>query len=257
MNIFNALILGIVEGITEFLPISSTAHLIITSKFLHLSQTEFMKFFEVFIQSGAILAVVFMYFQYVLKHRELIKKILVSFVPTAIVGFLLHKIIKTIFFDSYYLIVGSLFIVGLLFLFIEYLINKRKIQINKSIKDVSYVQALLIGLGQSLAVVPGVSRAGIVMITMMFQGFKRDEAAVYSFLLAVPTILGASVLDLLKMDIGIINSSNNLLFLFIGFVTSFITAYISIKWLIGYLQKKSLVIFGLYRVLTSFILFMV
>ena len=103
MNIIHALILGLVEGITEFLPISSTAHLIISSKLLHIPQTEFQKFFEVFIQAGAILAVVLLYFQYILKHKYLIKHIILSFIPTAIIGFFLYKIIKGVFFDASWL----------------------------------------------------------------------------------------------------------------------------------------------------------
>ena len=106
MNLIHAFILGIVEGLSEFLPISSTAHLIIVSHWLHLTQSQFQTFFEVFIQSGAILAVVFLYFQYVLKHKELWSKIVVSFIPTAIVGLILEKIIKKVFFNSMPLIVG-------------------------------------------------------------------------------------------------------------------------------------------------------
>jgi undecaprenyl-diphosphatase len=256
MNLINALILGIVEGVTEFLPISSTAHLLITGKFLHLSQTEFQTFFDVFIQSGAILAVVFLYFKYVIKHKDLWGKIIVSFIPTAIVGLILEKIIKKVFFNSMPLIIGAMFVIGLLFIFFEYFIKKKNIKLNKSIGDMTYKEAFFAGLGQSLAVIPGVSRSGIVMLTMMGQKFKRDESAVYSFLLAVPTILAASGLELIKTDFKILSNSNNLLFLAVGFVISFITAYISVKWLINFLQKKSLVIFGIYRVLTSFILFM-
>jgi len=257
MNLFNALILGIVEGVTEFLPISSTAHLIITSKLLHLSQTEFLKFFEIFIQSGAILAVIFIYAKYVLKNSKLIKNILISFIPTALVGFFLHKIIKNIFFESFFLIIGSLFFIGLLFITFEYLVKNKKIKLVKSINQLDIYQAVVVGVIQSLAVIPGVSRAGAVMLVMMILGYKRNESAIYSFLLAVPTILAASGLELIKTDFKILSNSDNLLFLTVGFVVSFITAYISIKWLISFLQKKSLVIFGLYRVLTSFILFMI
>lgn len=257
MNLFNALILGIVEGITEFLPISSTAHLIITSKLLHLSQTEFLKFFEVFIQSGAILAVVFMYFKYILNNKKLIPKIIVSFIPTAIVGLIMEKIIKKYFFNSLQLIIVSMFIIGLAFIVFEYLVKRKKIKLVKSINRLDTNQAIIIGIIQSLAVIPGVSRAGAVMLGMMALGYKRNESATYSFLLAVPTILAASGLELIKIDFKILSNSNNLILLAIGFIVSFVTAYISVKWLINFLQKKSLIIFGLYRVLTSFILFMI
>ncbi len=257
MDLLSSLILGTVEGITEFLPISSTAHLIIVSKFLNIPQTEFLKFFEVFIQSGAILAVVFMYLKYAIKNPEILKRVAVSFVPTAIVGFLLHRVIKEVFFESADLITGSLFLVGLIFILIEYLIKKNKIILSRSLKDMSWVDAVVVGLGQSLAVVPGVSRAGIVMLTMMVKGFRRDESAVYSFLLAVPTILAASAYDLLKTDIALILDSNNLPFLLVGFLTSFVTAYISVTWLIGFIKRKTLVGFGIYRIILSLTLFMV
>ena len=116
MIIINAIILGLVEGMTEFLPISSTAHLIISSKFLNIPTTEFQKFFEVFIQSGAILAVLFVYWKTIFKNRNLMVNVILSFIPTAIVGFLLHKIIKGVFFESFTLIAASLFVVGLFFI---------------------------------------------------------------------------------------------------------------------------------------------
>lgn len=257
MDYFGAIILGLVEGITEFLPISSTAHLIITSRFLNLSQTDFIKFFEVFIQSGAILAVVIMYLDYARKNMDIMKRVTVSFIPTAIVGFFLHKIIKNVFFESEMLITASLMIVGLIFILIEYLVKNKKLALKKSLNNLDYKDAVIIGIGQSLAVVPGVSRAGIVMLAMMVKGYRRDESAVYSFLLAVPTILAASGYDLLKTDMGIVTDPNNLPFLVVGFITSFVTAYVSVKWLINYLKSRTLVGFGIYRVILSFILFMV
>ncbi len=255
MNLINAVILGVVEGLTEFLPISSTAHLLIAGKFLHIAQTEFQTFFDVFIQSGAIIAVVFLYFFYVLKHKDLLGKIVVSFIPTAIVGLILEKIIKKIFFNSMPLVIVSMFIIGLVFIIFEYFVKKEKIKLTKSIKEMSYKEAFLTGIGQSLAVVPGVSRAGIVMLSMMGQKFKRDESAVYSFLLAVPTILAASALEIVKTDFKILSSQNNLLFLAIGFLVSFVTAYLAVKWFIGFLKANSLAVFGIYRVLVSAALF--
>ncbi|PIQ72129.1 undecaprenyl-diphosphatase [Candidatus Roizmanbacteria bacterium CG_4_10_14_0_2_um_filter_36_35] len=256
MNLFKALILGIVEGITEFLPISSTAHLIIASKLLNISQTEFQKFFEVFIQSGAILAVVFIYIQYILKNPKIIKSVLISFIPTAIVGFLLHKVIKNIFFESFYLIIGSLFSVGLLFIVFEYLVKNKRIVLKKSIIQLTIFDAVVIGMVQSLSVVPGVSRAGAVMLGMMAFGYKREESAVYSFLLAVPTIFAAGAFDLYQSRKIIFSSLDNIWILIFGFWISFIFAYISIKWLINYLKKNSLVVFGIYRIIISLLLFM-
>lgn len=258
MNILNAIILGLVEGITEFLPISSTAHLIITSKLLNIPSTEFQKFFEVFIQSGAILAVVFTYWKTILKNRNLMINVILSFIPTAIVGFLLHKIIKEVFFESFTLISMSLFIVGLLFIVYESMLKKKALRVNKKIIQMTIVQALLIGVGQSLAVVPGVSRAGAVILTMMLLGYNRKESALYSFVLAVPTLFAASAFDFIKTDHQLIFSGNNPMFLIIGLITSFMSALLAIKWFINFLQKNSLSYFGVYRIaLAIFALFIV
>lgn len=255
MDIIQTIILGVVEGITEFLPVSSTAHLIIVAKWLGIAQTDFQKFFEVFIQSGAILAVIFLYFQYVWKHKDLIWKVLTSFVPTAIVGLLLHKVIKGVFFESYTLITGALLVVGLLFIIVEQLIKDGKIKLTHGLNDINWQSAGLIGVAQSLAVIPGVSRAGIVIVFMMILGYKREESAVYSFLLAVPTILAASALDFVKTEQVLLSPGNGqLLLVIVGFITSFVVAYFSVKWLVDYLKKNSLSSFGIYRIALAIIL---
>lgn len=257
MNIITAIILGLVEGITEFLPISSTAHLIISSKLLNIPQTEFQKFFEVFIQSGAILAVVVIYWQRMINNKTLLKNIVLSFIPTAIIGFLLHKVIKGVFFESFELIGMSLFIVGIFFIVYEYLLKKKIVKTEKKIIQMTIIQAVLIGLGQSLAVVPGVSRAGIVILTMMIIGFDREESALYSFVLAVPTLLAASAFDFLKTDPQIIFTGSNPLFLIVGTVTAFISALLAIKWFIKFLQKNTLTSFGVYRMALSLFTFFI
>jgi len=251
MSFIHAFILGIIEGITEFLPISSTAHLLITSRLLHISQTDFQTFFDIFIQSGAILAVVFLYFQYVIKNKDLWGKIIISFIPTAIVGLVLEKIIKRYFFNSLYLIIVAMFSIGALFIVFELLVKNKKLSLKKSIGQLTIWHAIFVGMIQSLAVVPGVSRAGAVMLGMMSLGYRRDESAVYSFLLAVPTILAASGLEVLKTDFRLIIAPANLLFLGVGFFVSLITAYLVVRWFIGFLQKNSLVSFGVYRMLIS------
>lgn len=251
MNLIHAVILGLVEGVTEFLPISSTAHLIISSKLLNIRVTEFQKFFEVFIQSGAILAVVLIYWKKIISNKQLMVNIILSFLPTAIVGFLLHKVIKNIFFESFTLIAISLFIVGLFFIVFESLLKKKIIKIDKKIIQMTIIQALLIGLGQSLAVIPGVSRAGAVILTMMFMGFNREESALYSFVLAVPTLLAASAFDFLKTEPNIIFSGNNFIYLLIGTTVSFFSALLAIKWFIKFLQKNTLTSFGVYRIALS------
>jgi len=255
MNIVNAFILGIVEGVTEFLPISSTAHLIITSKLLNIPSNEFQKFFEVFIQSGAILAVLVIYWKTIIKNRNLIINILLSFIPTAVVGLLLHKIIKTVFFESFTLISASLFVIGLFFIIFEFLLKKKIVKTDKKIIQMTIIQALLIGLGQSLAVVPGVSRAGAVILTMMIMGFNREESAMYSFVLAVPTLFAASAFDFIKTNPPLIFTGSNSLFLIIGTTTSFISALLAIKWFIKFLQNNTLTYFGVYRILLALSIF--
>lgn len=242
MTFLHALILGIVEGLTEFLPISSTAHMILASRIMGINQTEFVKFFEVFIQIGAIFAVVFLYFKKFLDVK-LLKQLTLSFLPTAIVGFLLYRMIKTVFFDSAFLIAGSLVLVGILFILVERKNNK----LTKSITSMSLLAAVLIGLAQSLAVIPGVSRAGIVMVIMMLMGYKRDESAQYSFMLALPTLAAAAFYDAYKMK-SITLTGIEYQMIAIGLFTSFVVAYFSMKWFVSYLQKSKLTPFGVYRI---------
>ena len=254
MNLLNTIILGFIEGMTEFLPISSTAHLIIISKLLNIPQSDFQKLFEVFIQSGAILAVVFLYFNELRGNFKILKTLFFSFLPTALVGFFLYKVIKNAFFESLNLIVFSLFFVGIFFIIIEILVNKKNIVLKKKIEKIDIFQALIIGLAQSLAVVPGVSRAGAVILSMLILGYRRDESAKYSFLLSIPTIFMASFYDLYKSKDILLTNLNQVGILLIGFFISFIFALISVKWLIGFLKKNSLIIFGIYRILLAIIL---
>ncbi len=251
MIFFSAFILGLVEGITEFLPVSSTFHLIYTSKLLGVSNSDFLKLFEVAIQSGAILAVLLLYAKNAGKNRPLLQKILVSFLPTAIIGFLLYKTIKGVFFESNMLMTGTFVMIGLIFIIIEMLVKKSILVPKKSLSFLSYKDAFIIGLLQSLAVVPGVSRAGIVILVTLVMGYKRDEAAYYSFLLAIPTIFAASIFDLYKSKEVLFSSADNLIFLIIGFTTACFFAYLSMKWLIGYLKKHSLIPFGIYRIIVG------
>jgi len=242
MKLIHAVVLGIVEGLTEFLPISSTAHMIMASRLMGLQQTEFLKFFEVFIQIGAIFAVVFLYFKQFFNIR-LVKQLLFSFVPTAIIGFLLYKVIKTIFFESNILISVSLITIGIAFIIVE----RMKLKEHKSIAQMSLQTAVVIGLAQSLAVVPGVSRAGIVILTMMLLGFKRSESAQYSFMLALPTLAAAAALDVIKMRSTKLSLSE-IEMVVVGTIVAFAVAYISMKWFVKFLQKRKLTPFGFYRI---------
>ena len=249
MDYLNALILGIIEGLTEFLPISSTYHLIFFSKLLGISQTEFQKTFEIFIQTGAVLAIVVLYFKTLITNKKLIINLIYSLIPTAILGFIFYGFVKNTLFDSYYLMIGALIVIGLIILILEKLISKQKIVLNKTLNQLTSKDALIIGLVQCLAFLPGVSRAGAVIIIMLILKYKRQDSALYSFLLAVPTIIGAGLLDLYQTNF--IFSSSQLILLIIGFFAAGLTAFYSAKWLISYLQKHSLEIFAYYRIILA------
>ncbi len=201
------------------------------------------------------MAVIIIYWKIILKSKNLLINVILSFIPTAIVGFIFHKIIKNVFFESFSLITAGLFIVGIFFIIFEIMLKKKIIKTDKKIIQMTIVQALIIGFGQSLAIVPGVSRAGAVILTMMILGFNCKESALYSFVLAVPTLVAASAFDFIKTDPQLIFSGNNLLFLFVGFVMAFISALLAIKWFIKFLQKNSLSGFGLYRIALSLFVF--
>lgn len=245
MQIWQAVVLGLIEGVTEFLPISSTFHLIWVAKLLQIPATDFVKLFEVAIQGGAILAVLTLYW------NKLSARVLVSFIPTAVVGLVLYKIIKGIFFENMTLQLVVFAGVGLLFFVFEKWYQKQ----TKKITEISFMQAILIGLIQALAVVPGVSRAGAVMLGMMGLGISREESAKYSFLLAVPTILAASFYDLWKMRSLLSGQIENVQLLIVGSVAAFVSALVIVKWFVGFLQKHTLTIFGWYRFVVAFILF--
>lgn len=251
MQMLSVFILSIVEGLTEFLPVSSTFHLILTARLLSLPQNDFWKLFEVFIQAGAILAVVVVSFNEIRNNQELLKKTLVAFFPTALIGFVLYKLIKTYFLQLSYLTVGVFAFIGLLFIIIEILAKKEHIKLSRDLHTLTYVEAIVIGVAQALAVVPGVSRAGIVIFSMIMLRFKRDESARFSFLLAIPTVLAASLYDLYKMRDVVTSNLNNLSYLVIGFVVTFVFALMIVRWLLDYLKKHTLVSFGVYRLVVA------
>ncbi len=245
MDIVQAIILGIIEGITEFLPISSTGHLIVASEWLGLSQTEDNKAFEVIIQLAAILAVTATYRdKLTLAHIALWQKVALAFIPVGAVGFLFHKQIKAMFSVD---IVATMFIVGgLIFLLVEYL-QRNKVYEATDVEDVSFKQALWIGIAQVAALVPGTSRAGASIIGAMLVGLDRKTSAEFSFLLALPVMLAASGYDLLKhwQDF----SGEMLMPLLAGFIVAFLAAYATMKLLLSFLKRFTFVAFGIYRIL--------
>jgi undecaprenyl-diphosphatase len=238
MDLLQVTILSAIEGLTEFLPISSTGHLILASKLLNISTTEFTKTFEVAIQLGAIMAIVILYFKRFLGDLELYKKLFVAFIPTAIVGFLLYPLIKGYLLGSSSITLVSLFLGGLVLIFFK--------GENIKGKEIGYKEAFMIGAFQAISVVPGVSRAAATIIGGLLVGVNRKTAVEFSFLLAVPTMLAATGYDIYK-SAGILNSSN-IQTLLLGGVLSFIFALLAVKFLIRYVQKHNFTIFGIYRI---------
>jgi len=243
MDLLDSLILGIVEGLTEFLPISSTGHLILTSKLLGLKQTEFLKSFEIAIQLGAILAVLIGERERLIKNRNIWKKIMVGFIPTGIIGFSLYKVIKGVFLESYTIVIISLIVGGFVLIAVDLFLKGRG---KHTIDSLSLKGAFFIGVCQSIAVIPGVSRSGATIVGGLLAGLNRKEAAEFSFLLAIPTMFAATFYDLFKT--GGSFTAENWSLLFTGFISAFIVAIITMKTFLGYLKNHGFLPFGIYRI---------
>jgi len=255
MNLLHSAILGVVEGVTEFLPISSTGHLILASNLLRIEQTEFLKTFEIAIQSGAILAVIFLYRRTLLSRLDLAKKILVAFIPTAVIGFFLYKFIKQYLIGNSDVVLISLFVGGILLIGVELLFKRKPQTSPKSLTFLTYEKSFVIGLFQSIAVIPGVSRSASTIIGGMLLGIDRKTATEFSFLLAVPTMLAATALDL--KETNLLNlTTYQLTTLSVGFVVSFFVAMAAIKWLVKYVETNTFIPFGIYRILISLLYFL-
>ncbi len=246
MTIFDSIILGIIEGFTEFLPISSTGHLIVASEFLGIEQTAVTKAYEVIIQFAAILAVIFNYKdKFSIKKINLWTKVFAAFIPIGAVGFIFSDQIKALFSIN---IVAVMFIVGgVIFLIVEkYFIDEEKVKID-DIEQITLKQSMIIGFAQIFALVPGTSRAGSTIIGALLVGLSRKASAEFSFLLAFPVMSAVTAYDLLKHYKEF--SDANLLTLGIGFVVSFFVAYLTIKLFLKFLEKFTFVSFGIYRII--------
>lgn len=249
MNTLHVLILGIVEGITEFLPISSTAHLLIAGKVLSLPETEFFKSFIIAIQSGAILAVVVLYTKRILKNKKLILHTIIAFVPTALIGLFLYPIIKGVLFENFTTIAWALILGGLAMLVLE----KRNVAKTEDVlpesadSSLSYKKSFFIGVIQALAVIPGVSRSGATIIGGMLLGIPRTIIVEFSFVLAIPTLIAATGFDLLKTPPEVfISHIGTILF---GIAISFIFALLAIRFFLRFISKHSFRAFAYYRIL--------
>ncbi|WP_299876687.1 undecaprenyl-diphosphate phosphatase [uncultured Cocleimonas sp.] len=250
MEIIHAVILGIIEGITEFLPISSTGHLIVGSELMGLPQTEENTAFQIIIQLSAILAVIANYKdKFHPKHFDLWVKILIAFLPLAIIGFIFKDQIKMLFSVQ---VVAIMFIIGgIVFLIIEYF-QKNAVAKTLDVEAISYKQAAWVGIAQVFALIPGTSRAGSTIVGALLVGLSRKASAEFSFLLALPVMAATSGYELLKNYKDF--SDSNLLTLAVGFVVSFIVAYFTMKLFLRFLEKFTFVGFGIYRIIFGAIL---
>lgn len=253
MDILQAILLSVVEGISEFLPISSTGHLVLTSELLHIPQTEFVKSFEIIIQLGAILAVVILYWKKYLTSIRVWERILIAFIPTIVIGFTLYELVKDVLLGNSMITVLALFVGGVALIILELLYKERDHHAD-SIEHLTRKQAFLIGIFQSISIIPGVSRAAATIVGGLYVGAKRKPAVEFSFLLAVPTMLAAATLDIVKTKAEF--TQNELLLLLVGFIGAFITALFAIKFLVNFIKNHTFIPFGIYRIILSILFFL-
>lgn len=244
MTWLESIILAIVEGLTEFLPISSTGHMIITSAVMGIKNDPFTKVFEVAIQFGAILSVVVLYFKRFFKSFDFYFKLFVAFIPTAIVGLLIKKYIDG-WLENVWVVATTLLIGGIVLLFVDKWFENNE---HEGTEEVSYKTGFLIGCFQCLAMIPGVSRSAATIIGGLTQKLTRKAAAEFSFFLAVPTMFAATAKSLYDEKELILESADKIPLLIIGNIVAFIVAMIAIKFFIGILTKYGFRVFGYYRI---------
>jgi undecaprenyl-diphosphatase len=246
MSYLHAIIIAIVEGITEFLPISSTGHMIITERLLGTEMSEFTKAFTVNIQFGAILSVIVLYWKRFFQSFNFYYKLFIAFIPAAVLGFLFSDYIDSML-ESVFVVALMLLLGGIFFLFVD----KLFVYTDEK-KEPTYTNAFIIGLFQCIAMIPGVSRSAATIIGGMQQKLTRTKAAEFSFFLAVPTMAAASAYKLLK-DYKHFNA-DNIGVLLLGNVVAFVVAMMAIKFFITYLQKHGFKVFGYYRIIVGAVL---
>lgn len=252
MDYLFALFLGTVEGMTEFLPISSTGHLILAHRLLGVPETEFWKTFIVVIQFGAILAVLALYGKRLLVERQLLRLVLFAFFPTALIGFVLYPFVKAFLLGSVPVVLWSLLLGGIALLAFEYFFRPSA-ERRADLSTMRPWQAAAIGCVQAIAIVPGVSRAAATIMGGLLLGVSRSAIVEFSFLLAVPTMLAASGLDMLRS--GFTFSAHDYAVLAVGFAGAFLTALAAIRAFLRFVQRHTFVGFGIYRIVVALILF--
>ena len=249
MDIVQAVILSIVEGATEFLPVSSTGHIILASYMMKIHDQAFVKTFTIAIQLGAIAAIVMLYYRRFLQSRQIYIKLGIAFIPTAIVGFLAYKTIKTYLFNplgvSLALVAG-----GIVLIAIDKQVVARESRYAAP-EDISYKNAFFIGLIQCLSMIPGVSRAAATIIGGVFNGLDKKQATEFSFLLAVPTMFAATGYDLLKTDAVV--GSAEIMLLACGFIGAFLSAWVAVMLFVRFVQNHGFKVFGYYRIVIGIV----
>lgn len=253
MEYVHAVVLGIVEGLTEFLPVSSTGHLILATNILGIPESSFTKSFDIIIQLGAIASVVALYWRRLL-DIELLKKLLVAFIPTGIIGLALYKIVKTYLLGNETVVLWALLFGGIALVLFERF-HEEPAGASMDAAHISYKQAFLVGLFQSIAIVPGVSRSAATILGGLWLGLSRMAIVEFSFLLAVPTMLAASGLDILKNYQSFTNEQTGVLA--VGFLVSFVVALSAIRFLLSFVRAYDFTAFGVYRIVAAIILFFV
>jgi undecaprenyl-diphosphatase len=254
MNIIQLIVLAIIEGLTEFLPVSSTGHMVITSSLMGIEGDSFVKLFEIVIQLGAILAVVVLYFKRFFRSVDFYVKLVIGVLPAVVLGLLLKKHID-IWLESPLVVAIAFVAGGVILLFVDDWFNKPKVDDER---EISHITALKVGFFQCLAMIPGVSRSAASIVGGMSQKLSRKAAAEFSFFLAVPTMFGATLKDLWDFHKANTLTSDQLhhdiKYLIIGSVIAFIVALFAIKSFITFLQTKGFKVFGYYRIIAGIVI---
>lgn len=269
-DIFVAVILGIVEGITEWLPVSSTGHMILVNQFLSFSDETFGEMFLVVVQLGAIMAVVLLFWKKIFpfnlhpqKDESYVKmdimqmwfKIIVACLPAAVIGVLFDDVIDEMFYNQI-VVAGALIIYGVLFILVENW-NKGRRPVITSVRDLTYQTAFIIGIFQLLAaIIPGTSRSGATIIGALIIGVSRGVAAEFTFYLAIPVMFGASILKIVKSVLhGLSYGPMEITTLLVGMLVAFVVSLFVIKFLMGYIRRHDFKAFGYYRIVLGIVVF--
>lgn len=252
MSYIQAIIIAIIEGLTEFLPVSSTGHMILADSLMAIQDKEFAKTFEIVIQLGAIMAVLLIYIKRFFVGLDIYMKLFVAFLPTGVIGLLAYKTIKHYLFNPFTVSI-SLIVGGVVLILLDKWSEQKRSEY-KEIEDITYQGAIKIGLIQCLSMIPGVSRAAATIFGGVFSGFDRKQAAEFSFLLAIPTMFAASGYDLLKEKDNI--HSDDITILLLGAFVAFVVAIVAVKAFVAFLTKYGFKHFGYYRIILG-VLFLV